>query len=73
MFASSLFILFSSSSLALAFRRSAMNWTRPRMFELVLLTDRPRKPAAPAATAEAMLCVVGATAIVGPSQLAEGF
>ena len=43
MFASSLLILFSSSSLALAFLRSAMNCTRPRMFELLLELPRPRK------------------------------
>lgn len=45
MFASSLLMRFSSSSRALAFLRSAMNWTRPRMFELLEL-DLPRKPAA---------------------------
>lgn len=43
--ASSLLMRFSSSSRALAFLRSAMNWTRPRMFELLEL-DLPRKPAA---------------------------
>lgn len=40
--ANSLLIRFSSSSRALALRRSAMNCTRPRMFEL-LLAERPRK------------------------------
>lgn len=44
MFANSLLMRFSSSSRALAFLRSAMNWTRPRMFELLEL-DLPRKPA----------------------------
>ncbi len=43
MLASSLLILFSSNSRALAFRRSAMNCTSPRMLEL-LLVERPRKP-----------------------------
>lgn len=43
MLASSLLILFSSRSLARAFRKSAMNWTRPRILA-VLLLDRPRKP-----------------------------
>lgn len=42
-FASSLFILFSSSSLALAFLRSAMNCTNPRMFELFPELPRLRK------------------------------
>jgi hypothetical protein len=42
MLASSLLILFSSSSLALAFLRSEMNCTSPRM--LALLLDRPKKP-----------------------------
>ena len=37
---------FSSSSRARALRRSAMNWTSPRMFVLLLL-DRPRKPEVP--------------------------
>lgn len=41
--ASSLLMRFSSNSRALAFLRSAMNCTSPRMFELLLL-DRPRKP-----------------------------
>lgn len=45
MLANSLLMRFSSSSRALAFLRSAMNWTRPRMFELLEL-DLPRKPAA---------------------------
>lgn len=45
MLASSLLILFSSSSLALAFLRSAINCTNPRMLEL-LLVERPRKPLA---------------------------
>jgi len=45
MLASSLLMRFSSSSRALAFLRSAMNCTNPRMFEL-LLVDRPRKPPA---------------------------
>lgn len=44
-FANSLLILFSSSSRARAFLRSAINCTRPRMFALLLL-ERPRKPAA---------------------------
>ena len=44
MFASSLLILFSSSSLALAFLRSAMNWTSPRILELFPEFPRPRKP-----------------------------
>ena len=43
MFANSLFILFSSSSLALAFLRSAINCTRPRMFELFPELPRLRK------------------------------
>ena len=43
MFASSLLILFSSSSLARAFLRSAMNWTNPRMFELFPELPRLRK------------------------------
>ena len=46
MFANSLLILFSSSSLALAFRRSAMNCTNPRMFELFPELPRLKKPAA---------------------------
>lgn len=46
MLANSLLIRFSSSSLALAFLKSAMNCTRPRMFEL-LLVERPRKPLPP--------------------------
>lgn len=41
--ANSLLMRFSSSSRALAFLKSAMNWTRPRMLELLLL-ERPRKP-----------------------------
>lgn len=45
MLANSLLMRFSSSSRALAFLRSAMNCTRPRMFELLEL-DLPRKPAA---------------------------
>lgn len=45
MLANSLLMRFSSSSRALAFLKSAMNWTRPRMFELLEL-DLPRKPAA---------------------------
>lgn len=45
MFANSLLMRFSSSSRALAFLKSAMNCTRPRMFELLEL-DLPRKPAA---------------------------
>lgn len=53
--ANSLLIRFSSSSRARAFLRSAMNWTRPRMFEL-LLPDRPRKPAA---AEEAMMSSLG--------------
>lgn len=46
MFASSLLIRFSSSSLALAFRMSAINCTNPRI--LALFPDEPRlkKPAA---------------------------
>ncbi len=52
MLACSLLMRFSSSSRALAFLRSAINWTSPRMFELLLL-DRPRKPA----VAEAILAV----------------
>jgi hypothetical protein len=44
-FASSLLMRFSSSSRALAFLRSAMNCTKPRIFELLLL-ERPKKPAA---------------------------
>jgi hypothetical protein len=44
MFASSLLILFSSSSLALAFLRSAMNCTRPRILELFPEFPRLRKP-----------------------------
>lgn len=44
-FASSLLMRFSSSSRALAFLRSAINCTRPRMFALLLL-ERPRKPPA---------------------------
>lgn len=43
--ANSLLMRFSSSSRALAFLKSAMNCTRPRMFELLEL-DLPRKPAA---------------------------
>jgi hypothetical protein len=43
MFASSLLILFSSRSLALAFLRSAMNWTSPRIFELFPVVPRPKK------------------------------
>jgi hypothetical protein len=43
MFASSLLILFSSSSLALAFLRSAMNCTSPRIFVFPEL-PRPKKP-----------------------------
>ena len=43
MFANSLLMRFSSSSRARAFLRSAMNWTSPRMLELLLL-ERPRKP-----------------------------
>ena len=43
MLASSLFILFSSSSLALAFRRSAINCTNPRIFELFPELPRLRK------------------------------
>ncbi len=43
MLASSLLILFSSSSRALAFLKSAMNCTKPRILELLLL-ERPRKP-----------------------------
>lgn len=39
-FANSLLILFSSSSLALAFRRSAINCTNPRIFEL--FPEEPR-------------------------------
>lgn len=45
MLANSLLMRFSSNSRALAFLKSAMNWTRPRMLELLEL-DRPRKPAA---------------------------
>ncbi len=48
MFASSLLILFSSKSLALAFLRSAMNCTSPRIELLFPAEDRPRKPAAAA-------------------------
>lgn len=55
MLANSLLIRFSSSSRARAFLRSAMNWTRPRIFEL-LLPDRPRKPAA---AEEAMMSSLG--------------
>jgi hypothetical protein len=44
MFASSLLILFSSNSLALAFLRSAMNWTSPRILELFPELPRLRKP-----------------------------
>ena len=54
MLANSLLMRFSSSSRALAFRRSAMNCTNPRMFEL-LLVDRPRKPLAVEAITEAIL------------------
>ena len=43
MLASSLLIRFSSSSRALAFLKSAMNCTKPRILELLLL-ERPRKP-----------------------------
>lgn len=43
MLASSLLILFSSKSRALAFLKSAMNWTSPRIFA-VFVPDRPRKP-----------------------------
>lgn len=46
MFASSLLILFSSNSLALAFLKSAMNWTSPRMF--ALFPDEPRLKNPPA-------------------------
>jgi hypothetical protein len=45
MFANSLFILFSSNSLALAFLKSAINCTRPRMFEPFPEFPRLRKPA----------------------------
>lgn len=45
MLASSLLMRFSSSSLARAFLKSAMNWTSPRILEL-LEVERPRKPAA---------------------------
>lgn len=45
MLANSLLMRFSSNSRALAFLRSAMNWTRPRMLALLEL-ERPRKPAA---------------------------
>ena len=48
MFANSLFMRFSSSSRARALRRSAMNWTSPRMDVLLDEEDRPRKPAAAA-------------------------
>ena len=41
--ANSLLIRFSSSSRALAFRRSAMNCTNPRIVELPLLFPRPKK------------------------------
>lgn len=44
-FASSLLMRFSSNSRALAFLKSAMNCTSPRMFELFEL-ERPRNPAA---------------------------
>lgn len=43
MLASSLLIRFSSSSRALAFRKSAMNCTKPRIVELPLLFPRPKK------------------------------
>ena len=46
MFASSLLILFSSNSLALAFLKSAMNCTSPRMFALFPEDPRLKKPAA---------------------------
>jgi hypothetical protein len=45
-FANSLLIRFSSNSLALAFRKSAINCTNPRIFELFPELPRPRKPAA---------------------------
>ena len=44
--ANSLLMRFSSSSRARAFLRSAINWTSPRMFALLLL-DRPKKPLGP--------------------------
>jgi hypothetical protein len=45
-FANSLLIRFSSNSLALAFRKSAINCTNPRIFELFPELPRLRKPAA---------------------------
>ena len=44
--ASSLLILFSSNSLALAFLKSAINCTNPRMFALFPDVPRLKKPAA---------------------------
>jgi hypothetical protein len=46
MFANSLLILFSSNSLALAFLKSAMNCTKPRMLDPFPEFPRLRKPAA---------------------------
>jgi hypothetical protein len=45
-FANSLLILFSSSSLALAFLKSAINCTSPRIWELFPELARPKNPAA---------------------------
>jgi hypothetical protein len=47
MFANSLLILFSSNSLALAFLRSAINCTSPRIFELFPELPRLKKLVAP--------------------------
>jgi hypothetical protein len=41
-----LLILFSSSSLALAFLKSAINCTNPRIFALFPMLPRPKNPAA---------------------------
>jgi hypothetical protein len=57
MFANSLLILFSSNSLALAFLKSAMNWTNPRMFALFPDEPRLKKPPVDVAMIGVDLCL----------------
>ena len=56
---------FSSSSRARALRRSAMNWTRPRMEVLLDDVDRPRKPAAAALASLEVAPALGRGGVVG--------
>lgn len=72
MLANSLLMRFSSSSRALAFLKSAMNWTRPRMFELLLL-ERPRNPVDDILDSKSLSCLgsryVITIRVVSPSRV----